>query len=184
LRQITSADRGEPLKSRGEDWWVLSGNVKVVRYFRNQVSVVQTPKQLEVRLGKTPLQIRTAAHRTDPDEMNYRELWEYYHMMLRTPGTTQRQINELIVHLNNKIALPMACLAMCFLGPPMVLRRQRTSGSLGLGMSFLMIVGYFLVWNIMTLLGKMGTINPSLSSWIANVVSVIVGTALVYRASR
>ncbi|MCS6862247.1 MAG: LptF/LptG family permease [Abditibacteriales bacterium] len=182
MKESIEAETARPLKGKQEDWWVFT-NVRLYRFLQGG-TIQSNAKVHAMSIGKTPLQMRVVARSKSPDEMTWRELRDYLHMMRNTPGIPPRQINELAVQLNDKLALPMSCLVLCLIGPPLALRRQRTTSSVGLGISFLLIVGYFFIWNMTTLFGKTGGLHPVIASWTADVVCGITGVILIWRAGR
>jgi lipopolysaccharide export system permease protein len=188
LERIVSAEKGIPQKNDQEDRWTFI-NASTVQYVKDasnrRQAVTGRMTWMEMRVGRTPEQMRVLAKEIkNPDEMNWRELREYYKTVRNSPDANQKDLNKLVVDLNNKLSLPLSCLLVGLIGPPLALRRQRTTSSLGFGISFLIIVGYFLVWNVATLMGKTGGMDPTMSSWLADVVSAVVGSVLIWRAGR
>lgn len=182
MKESIEAETARPLKGEKEDWWLFT-QVRLYRFLR-EGTIRSDAKTHEMSIGKTPLQMRVVARSKSPDEMTWRELRAYLNIMQSTPGIPPQQINELAVQLNDKLSLPMSCVVLCLIGPPLALRRQRTTSSVGLGISFLLIVGYFFIWNMTTLLGKTGGLPPVIASWTADVVGGIAGLVLVWRAGR
>jgi lipopolysaccharide export system permease protein len=180
--EIIEAETAKPLEGEQEDWWIFT-DVRFYRFLR-QRTIRSDAKTHKMSLGKTPMQMRIAARSKSPDEMTWRELRDYLNLMRSTPGIPPQQINELTVQLNDKLSLPMSCVVLCLVGPPLALRRQRTTSSVGLGISFLLIVGYFFIWNMTTLFGKTGGLHPALASWTADVVCGLAGLLLVWHAGR
>lgn len=133
------------------------------------------------QLHKTPRQI--AAEGKDPDEMSYQELSRYI-ANLRDQGTPLKTLRGLQVALANKLSVPFTSMVFALIGTPLGLRRLRGGAAVGLGLSILIIFCYYVLWHGMSVLGENGQLPPALASWLANLVGLGVGGALVVRAAN
>lgn len=133
------------------------------------------------QLNKTPRQI--AAEGKDPDEMSYQELARYI-ANLRDQGAPLKTLRGLQVALANKLSVPFTSMVFALIGTPLGLRRLRGGAAVGLGLSILIIFCYYVLWHGMSVLGENGQLPPVLASWLANLVGLGVGGALVVRAAN
>ena len=133
------------------------------------------------RLNKTPQQI--VAEGRDPEEMSFRELQRYIEN-LRDQGSSSKTLRELTVDLYNKLSIPFSSMVFALIGAPLGLRRLRGGAAVGLGVSILIIFCYYVLWHGASVLGGSGQLPPLLASWLANLVGLGVGGALVWRAAN
>jgi lipopolysaccharide export system permease protein len=138
-------------------------------------------QSMTFQLNKTPRQI--VAEGKDAEEMSYQELRRYIEN-LREQGAPAKTLRELEVGLNNKLSIPFTSMLFALIGTPLGLRRLRGGAAVGLGVSILIIFCYYVLWHGMTVLGENGKLPPWLASWLANLVGLGVGAALVVRASN
>jgi lipopolysaccharide export system permease protein len=117
-----------------------------------------------------------------PEEMNIQELRRYIEV-IASSGDLQG-VRRLQVSLSQKYAIPFACLAFTLIGAPLALRPQRTSSSLGLGLSVLIIFAYYVLLFVSQALGQIGTLGPEVAAWLPNFICSAVGLGLLYRANR
>src|SRR5581483_6330705 len=103
---------------------------------------------------------------------------------LREQGASTKILRELQVDLANKLAIPFTSMVFALIGAPLGLRRLRGGAAVGLGVSILIIFCYYVLWHGTTVLAENGQIPPALASWLANLVGLGVGGALVVRAAR
>ena len=78
----------------------------------------------------------------------------------------------------------MSCLVFGAFAIPLGLRPQRTSTSIGFGLSLFFILLYYVFMTIGMMLGENGAAAPWLAAWLPNIVFVIVGICFVADASR
>jgi lipopolysaccharide export system permease protein len=130
-------------------------------------------------LRKTPRQI--VVERRRAQEMNYAQLGEYI-ANLRDQGARRKAVRELEVELYNKISIPFASMVFALVGAPLGLRRLRGGASVGLGLSVLIIFGYYTIWHGMHVLGEGGQVAPLVASWLPNMIGLVAGLFLIKRA--
>lgn len=94
-----------------------------------------------------------------------------------------RKINVLKVWYYQKIALPFTCFVFGVFGIPLSLRSHRTSTSIGLGLSLVFILLYYVIMSIGRAFGENGTMDPLLASWLPNLIFGFAGGYLLYKAS-
>jgi lipopolysaccharide export system permease protein len=137
--------------------------------------------QLSFLLNKSPQQI--VAEDRDSEEMSFRELQRYI-AILRDQGSSSKILREKTVDLYNKLSIPFSSMVFALVGAPLGLRRLRGGASVGLGLSILIIFCYYVVWHGASVLGGNGQLPPVFASWLANLVGLGVGGALVWRAAN
>ncbi len=133
-------------------------------------------------LGKTPEDI--AREQKKPRDMSAKELREEMEALQQAGAQVSRLLAELQVQWHLRFAIPLASLAFVLVAAPLSLRRQRTSGALGLGLSVLIIFAYYVLLNWTRILGERGVLPAAPAAWTANVVTGVLGIVLLWRASR
>ncbi|WP_240527407.1 LptF/LptG family permease [Synechococcus sp. 65AY6Li] len=178
LSQILLAQRGR--WDPQENLWVFEEGTNYIVSPDGTYSNIATFARQELRLPRAPLDL--AQEVRSPEEMNIPELRRYLEV-LASSGDLQR-VRRLQVNLSQKYAIPFACLAFTLIGAPLGLRPQRTSSSLGLGLSVLIIFAYYVLLFVSQALGQIGTLGPEVAAWLPNCVCLGIGGALLYRANR
>lgn len=91
---------------------------------------------------------------------------------------------KLDVIFHQRVALPFSCFIFGLFGIPLGLRPQRASTSLGLGLSLVFILFYYILMTLGRALGISGTVSGLVGSWIPNIVFGIIGVILFINARR
>lgn len=118
-----------------------------------------------------------------PTEMNIRELAGHISQLSATGHSTQ-EINELLVQLYQKLAVPFASLVFVLVGAPLGLKPHRSSGSLGLGLSVLILFVYYVFMFLFMAMGQSGTLDPMLAAWLPDLLTGGIGAFLIVKAAR
>lgn len=138
--------------------------------------------------GESPASPEQLAQRKlRPEEMTAQELSSYLNSLPpieKTNPEEYRKRNKYKVMYHQKISLPMSCLVFGAFAIPLGLRPQRTSTSIGFGLSLFFILLYYVFMTIGMMLGENGAAAPWLAAWLPNIVFAIVGICFVADASR
>ncbi len=129
-------------------------------------------------ITKPPSSISTEQKK--PDEMTIKELKQHIKVLKRE--YVKSNIYE--VELQQRVAIPMASFVFALIGTPLGLQPNRSSSSIGLGISIIVIFIYYTIMTIATALGQGGAISATLAAWVPNIIGIIVGFLLVRKASR
>ena len=85
-----------------------------------------------------------------------------------------------LVNMHSHIAAPFACIVMVLLGIPFALQRGRNSSlALGIVISVLVGVVYFILHSVAMAFGYSGILPPILATWSANILAGLTGLWLV-----
>jgi len=95
-----------------------------------------------------------------------------------------RKRNRYQVMYHQKLSLPLTCLVFGTFAIPLGIRPHRTSTSIGLGLSLLFILLYYVLMTVGMILGETGTVQPWVAAWFPNLLFGAVGLVLVLEASR
>ncbi|WP_425058580.1 hypothetical protein SCACP_32370 [Sporomusa carbonis] len=115
-----------------------------------------------------------------PEEMSMKELKQQIAALKKEYVKT----NSYEVELHQRIAIPMASFVFALIGTPLGLSPHRSSSSIGLGLSIIIIFMYYAVLTVATALGQGGAIPAIAAAWIPNIIGLLAGIYLIYKASR
>ncbi|MDR2431201.1 MAG: LptF/LptG family permease [Candidatus Margulisbacteria bacterium] len=111
----------------------------------------------------------------DVDQMDLLALGKYISQQ-RNFGSPE--VPELRVKWHQKLAVPFACFIFVILGSTMGIRPQRSSSSVGLGISVLVL---FLYYVLLSLFGMIGALSPVLAAWLPKLLIGFYGFAALCR---
>lgn len=160
-------------------WDFYDGTIYVVSADGNFRNIV-TFEQQQITLPRTPLDL--ASRRLDYDEMNIAQAHEELALVEKTGDT--RQIQKFRVRIQQKYALPFACLALGIVGSVLGTRASRTGRATSFAISVLMIFCYYLLASVTGAIAQTGAISPFLGAWLPNLLGIGFGVGLLSRASR
>lgn len=161
----------------GKNWEMSNGIIYEIDANGNLEHTLRFEKQIS-NMKKSPTQV--AREQKQADEMTIKELKLRIKVLEREGAPT----NDLRVKLHERITLPLASLIFTLIGAPLGLQPQRTSSSIGLGQSIVIIFIYYGIMTISDALGASGTIPPALGAWIPNIIMIMFGFWLIRRAAR
>lgn len=115
-----------------------------------------------------------------PKDMNISELKNQILVLKR-----QFEANsKLKLELYQRYSLPFACLMCALIGAPLGLQPQRSSSSMGFGLSVVIVLIYYVFLSVCSSLGESGKIPPLLAAWIPNLIGFSAGGFFIWRASK
>lgn len=92
--------------------------------------------------------------------------------------------SKLETELYQRITVPMASLIFTLIAVPLGLQSTRTPSSVGFAISVVIIFLYYSIMTLSNAIGRSGALPPIYAVWIPNVIGLIAGIVLIYRASR
>ncbi len=90
---------------------------------------------------------------------------------LKRWGAPKEVIAEYSIEWHNRFAMALACFVLAMLGAPLALQLRR-GGGIAVGVSLLLFLLYYLVWNIGCQLGETGRLPPWLGSHLPNLLGL------------
>jgi lipopolysaccharide export system permease protein len=160
-------------------WDFYDGTIYVVSSEGSFRNIVTFEKQ-QITLPRTPLDL--ASRQRDYGEMNIVQAQEELALVEKTGDT--RQIQKFRVRIQQKYALPFACLALGIVGSVLGTRANRTGRATSFAVSVLMIFCYYLLASITGAIAQTGAISPFLGAWLPNLLGIGFGVGLLAQASR
>lgn len=180
LRTILQAQEAE--WAQGSDWRFRNVEIVTLGLAGGRQAWVRDVESLVVRaFHKTPRQIESEQRK--PYELSYPEL-RWLIASLKSQGAPKGTTRRLEVGLHNKLSTPFASLVFAVLAAPLGLRRHRSGPGIGLGISILVMFGYYFLWHGMTIMGEHGQVPPWAAAWAANIGCTLAGIVMIRRASR
>ena len=112
--------------------------------------------------------------------MNSRELAREI-KALKGSGEDTRQFE---MTLQQKYAMPVACLISIFIALPLGVRFGRRGRGVAAMLALLVLLGYWMIMAATNALGKNGAIPPPLAAWIPNLVMCSAGLFMLWKEER
>ena len=88
------------------------------------------------------------------------------------------------VEFHRRLALPFACLAFALVGFPLGVSTTRGSKSMGLVLSLILMLGYYLMFIGGTRIAGNAQFSPFFGAWLPNLAFVVLGIVLLVRSDR
>ena len=115
--------------------------------------------------------------RRKPEEMNFAELYAYYHRLERAGFRNLRYV----VDLYGKLAYPLVNFVMIIFGIALALNSRFGGGLRAAGLGLLVILSYWLIFSLSISLGNTGAIPPPLAPWISPAIFGFSGSYMYLR---
>ena len=96
---------------------------------------------------------------------------------------TEKLIKSATFGIHDKIAAPLICFAFALVGLPLGLHSPRTGGG-ALGLSFVVLVVYYVIWTWCSTLGRPGAVNPVAMAYAPLLLISAIGAWLVWLRNR
>ncbi|MBE9079726.1 LptF/LptG family permease [Romeria aff. gracilis LEGE 07310] len=178
LEQIVSADSAT-WDFKQNLWRFSDGTIYAVSPNGSFSQVVKFNQQA-LQLPRTPLDL--AARTKDDSEMNIAEASRYLETLQQTGD--ERKIRTLKVRIQQKYAIPFACIVFGLVGSAIGIRPQRTGRATSFGISVAIIFGFYLLTFITNAMGQSGVLSPFVGAWLPLGIGLIAGLFLVYQVSK
>jgi len=89
-----------------------------------------------------------------------------------------------LIEFHRRFALPTACLVLALVGIPLGLSSKKGGKSAGFVLTIVLVFAYYSVSLLGVSLAKQGKVSPGVGVWMADVVFLIGGLFLLWRAER
>jgi lipopolysaccharide export system permease protein len=174
IRRLVSAPSG-----RWEDatWWLMKGQVFEVSG-DGAVSLLFSFDRQKLNLDMLPSDIDAGS--AEPEEMSLREL----SLTIENSAKQGNDTGKLRMLLNLRIAIPWASVVLVMVGAAVGSRPQRSSSSMGLGLSVVIVFCYYVIMSFCKSLGEAGFMPPVAAAWMPNAVFLAIGSLLIRRGNR
>lgn len=113
----------------------------------------------------------------ESSKLTYSELARYIDYLKRAGYNAM----NLQVELHKKMAFPLSCLVMAFVGVPFSFSTGKKGAFLGIGLSVAVAIAYWGVSGVFEAMGAYGVLLPALAAWAPNLLFGAAGCALFLR---
>lgn len=97
-------------------------------------------------------------------------------------GGLQKEIRASTFGIHDKFSVPLIVLTMVLVGAPLGVRPQRTaSAGLALGLSLMVLLGYYIVWTLVSTWGKGGGGQPLVAAYLPFAILFGLGAILTWK---
>lgn len=160
-------------------WDFYNGTIYLVGADGSYNNIVRFQHQ-QLALPQTALDITKKDKKTK--EMNILEAREYLEIIKHSAD--EPRIRKWQVRIQEKIALPFACLVFALIGAVLGIRPQDSSKATSFGICIGLIFGYYLLSFICQSFGISGLIAPWLAAWLPNFIGLSVAGSLLAKAAN
>ncbi|MBR4152922.1 MAG: LptF/LptG family permease [Selenomonadaceae bacterium] len=174
--KVTHVENATYAEWRNEKWIMHDGMI----YDLSDDQRTHTMKfdQQILPVNASPRQI--VREQKKPEELTMSELKAQIEIMKSQYVNT----NKLETELYQRVTVPMASLIFALIGVPLGLQPTRTPSSVGFALSVVIIFLYYAIMTLANAIGRSGAIAPMYAVWIPNIIGLLSGFVLIYRASK
>lgn len=173
LARVSTAKKGRFAEGQ---WWLEDGKVFEV-HADGTVKSLFSFKEQRLALALSPQEVDRASKR--PQEMGLVELYRHI-KMAEEQGIDSR---TMWVIFNMRLAIPWAAVVLGLLGTSMGVSSPRGGRGVSLGLSVVVVFGYYVVMSFSRAFGEGGYLNPILSAWLPNLSFLAIGSILARKAN-
>ncbi|MCH7946102.1 MAG: LptF/LptG family permease, partial [Armatimonadetes bacterium] len=131
----------------------------------------------------TPRDLITQALK-DLDALSMKDMKEQIDRTKANPNYDRKQVSNLEFGYWNKLALPLAALVFGLVGAPLGIRNHRAGTATGFALSVVIIFGYMMLANAMSIMAQGGRIPAFAASFTPIVIGLVVAMVLIQRRNR
>ena len=162
----------------GGGWVFINGRI-IHLQAGERIPALTFSEYRNIPLNYQPVQV--AKLNKDIDDMNFNELREF----IRFQARQGKNVNEELVSLHQRLSIPFANFIFALLAAVLGIYPQRSGGSAtGMGISIIVIFIYYTLMTIGSALGEQGTISPIFRCLGTELVFLVIGGIMLYRADK
>lgn len=176
--EVTQIENAATATWNGTYWVMHNGVVYDLAPDGQGVERTMHFKDQVLPVAKDPKQI--SQEQRDPEEMTIKELRAQV-KALKGTGVNYKKWE---MEMYQRFTIPIASFVFALVGAPLGLQKQRSSSSIGFGLSVLIIFIYYGVMTFTGALGKGGALPPLVAAIIPDTLGVIAGLWLNWRVSK
>lgn len=160
------------------DQWIMKDGVIYDLTTEGGVERMINFKEQAMPITTAPKEI--SANQKDPDEMSIKEL----RAQIKALQGSHVNAAKYEMEMYQRFSIPLASLVFALVGAPLGLQPQRSSSSIGFGVSVIIIFVYYGVMTFTAALGKGGAMPTWLAAFTPDLLGLVVGIYLNWRASK
>lgn len=172
-------------ESKRYQWHLYDGWQQTVGTDSPAMLSFQKSRIKEIEIQKTPSQfsLYQKSNVKNTDQLSFNELTQIVNYVKKHPDRPIDKIKELEINRWNKLAFPLSSLVFAMLAAPLGIRPNRSSSSVGFGLSILLIFMYYIVWHYTSQLSIQGTLDPLFGAFLADILGVVAALGLLKKSA-
>lgn len=120
----------------------------------------------------------------DLDALSMKDMKTQIDREKKNPDYDKKKVANLEFGYWNKLALPLAALVFGLVGAPLGIRNHRAGTATGFALSIVIIFGYMMLANAMSIMAQGGRIPAFVASFTPIVIGLVVAIVLIQRRNR
>ncbi|MCH8977853.1 MAG: LptF/LptG family permease, partial [Armatimonadetes bacterium] len=120
----------------------------------------------------------------DLDALSMKDMKNQINREKRNPNYDRKLVSNLEFGYWNKLALPLAALVFGLVGAPLGIRNHRAGTATGFALSVVIIFGYMMLANAMSIMAQGGRIPAIVASFTPIVIGLVVAMVFIQRRNR
>jgi lipopolysaccharide export system permease protein len=159
-------------------WDFFNGTIYLIAPDGSYRNIVRFKHQ-KLALPRAPLDL---TQRRNHEEMSLTQSQEYLEIV-KLSGNEEK-VRKLQIRIQEKIAIPFACVAFGLVGSALGLRPQNSSRATSFGVCVGLIFAYYMLLVFTRSMGAEGILSPFMAAWLPNFLGIGAGGYLLYQAAR
>ncbi|MBU2698995.1 lipopolysaccharide export system permease protein [Sporomusaceae bacterium BoRhaA] len=174
---VTRVENAETATWQADRWIMHNGTIHDISG-ANNISRVLTFTEQVLPVNRDPKAI--TRDQKKQEEMSMKELKQEIRLLKSQyiPTATYE------VELHQRLAIPLASFVFALIGTPLGLQPHRSSSSIGLGLSIIIIFIYYGIMTVSTALGQGAAISPVLAAWLPDIIGIFAGIYLIRKSAK
>lgn len=177
--EVTQIERAKTANWNGQYWLMHDGSIYDLNATQGGIERSLNFQEQVLPITDNPDKISKSQRK--PEEMTIKELRQQISGM---EAVGDSKVTEFKMEMYQRFTIPVASFVFALLGAPLGLQKQRSSSSIGFGISVLVIFIYYGVMTLSGALGKGGAMPPLFAAWLPDLLGVITGLYLNWRVSK
>jgi lipopolysaccharide export system permease protein len=162
---------------QGKDHWSLQGVKRAD--FTSGYAKIELFGEEGIFIRETPEDLRKVE--TNSDYLGTSKLRGYVKSLERSGLSASKYKAE----YNKRYSMSFAGLVMCFIGIPFAVRQHRRGGvGLNIGIGFMLVFVYWIIFSVMLSFGVSGRLDAVLSAWGANLLFLVASLVLIKMSKK
>ena len=178
LQQVENADTAV----WNGQYWVMQNGIIYDISAGDGVERTMKFKEQSLPIKSAPKDIQEDQRK--PEELTIKELRHQIKAYKAAYKAAYTNSNKLEMEMYQRFTIPLASFVFALVGAPLGLQKQRSSSSIGFGISILIIFIYYGVMTFAGALGKGGALPTVFAALIPDTLGIIAGLYLNWRVSK
>ncbi|MCU0535379.1 MAG: LptF/LptG family permease [Hydrococcus sp. Prado102] len=159
-------------------WDFFNGTIYLIAPDGSYRNIVRFKHQ-KLALPRAPLDL---TQRRNHEEMSLAQSQEYLEIV-KLSGNEEK-VRKLQIRIQEKIAIPFACVAFGLVGSALGLRPQNSSRATSFGVCVGLIFAYYMLLVFTRSMGAEGILSPFMAAWLPNFLGIGAGGYLLYQSAK